>query len=197
MVVRRSALMSVVEQRAPVSRTGTKMAILKLIFLALNLAVFSAPALGCFIQQEQTQPKEIAPDSYWYNYALDRVISSSEKDGYIVGTIQARHALSRFRVRKDLAVKLEAKTRGYKLAVDELVSGWLSTSAREFALTKLRAFTQENFEQTSDWEKWYRANNAYLVWSERRGKLIVDEEAKRAGVPTEEFRKKKPWPQLP
>ena len=48
-----------------------------------------------------------------------------------------------------------------------------------------------------DWEKWYRDNDPYLVWSDRRNHLIVDDEAKRARIPTEQFRKNHPWAENP
>src|SRR5260370_36440536 len=100
---------------------------------ALETVCCAQPKAG-----EQQLPKEITGESYWYNYAMQRVLKSSVQDGYIVGTIQARHGLSNFRVRRDVAEKPDVKSRGLKMAFEELVS-WLKTTSREFALARLRA----------------------------------------------------------
>jgi hypothetical protein len=41
---------------------------------------------------------------------------------------------------------------------------------------------------------WWNTNGNYLYWSEEEDHFVVDEEAKAAGIPTEEYRKTHPWP---
>lgn len=43
-------------------------------------------------------------------------------------------------------------------------------------------------------EHWWKENKDYLYWSEKDVHFVVDEEAKTAGIPTEEYRKTHPWP---
>jgi len=43
-------------------------------------------------------------------------------------------------------------------------------------------------------EEWWQENNDYLYWSDKENHFVVNEEAKKAGIPTEEYRKTHPWP---
>ncbi|MFC1524962.1 HEAT repeat domain-containing protein [Planctomycetota bacterium] len=44
-------------------------------------------------------------------------------------------------------------------------------------------------------KEWWRENKDYLYWSEKDGHFVIDQEAKAAGIPTEEYRKTHPWPE--
>ncbi|MFA5795120.1 MAG: HEAT repeat domain-containing protein [Candidatus Brocadiia bacterium] len=48
-------------------------------------------------------------------------------------------------------------------------------------------------EKINRLELWWNTNNQYLYWSEKEGHFVVDQEAKAAGIPTEEYRKTHPW----
>lgn len=162
-----------------------------LLFIALMPTIICGHA-----KQDEEPPTEITGESYWYNLGMERVLSSSETKNYIEGVIQARHTVSRFRVRKTQVADPASKSRGLKMVVEEMLA-WLNTTSKDFAKAKLNALTGEQFANAPDWEKWYRDNDPYLVWSDRRNHLIVDDEAKRARIPTEQFRKNHPWAENP
>lgn len=42
--------------------------------------------------------------------------------------------------------------------------------------------------------KWWNENRDYLYWSDKDNRFVTDEEAKKADVPTEEYRQTHPWP---
>ncbi len=144
-----------------------------------------------FGQQTSEAPKEITVESYWYNKALDRVLTESDSGDYIVGTIQARHAVSPFRVNRNKAQGKDARTRGVKMAVEELIA-WIDSNLAEYATTRLAKLTGETHLR-GEWIDWFRTNGPYLSWSTERQQLVVDEEAKQQQVPTEQYRKTHPW----
>jgi hypothetical protein len=43
------------------------------------------------------------------------------------------------------------------------------------------------------WKIWWEENKDYLYWSDKDNHFVIDEEAKAAGIPTEEYRKNHPW----
>lgn len=58
------------------------------------------------------------------------------------------------------------------------------------------------FPTKSQWQKWWKENKNYLYWSSylsdvsdrKYYRYFIDKEAKKAGIPTEEYRKTYPWP---
>lgn len=156
--------------------------------VAALLFVLLLPVVAC-----GQEGKEITADSYWYNWAMDRVHNTSETDTYIRGQIDSHHGRQKFRVQKSQLANLELKLKGIKQAVQELIN-WLfipGNQFREFTFSRLRTLTGEDFTKPDDWRSWWDANADYLVWSEKRGHLVVDEEAKQARIPAEKYRKKR------
>ncbi len=164
-------------------------------FAAIILILLPVPVRGQSKQADDQLPKIITGESYWYNHTMGRVLSTSDRGSYIFGTIQARHALSNFRALKEDVNNLDIKTKGVKMAAEELIA-WLGTTSRDFAESKLRELTGQTLSDSSAWRDWFQANSNYLVWSDRDSRLIVDEEARQARVPTEQYRKAHPWPKV-
>jgi hypothetical protein len=57
-----------------------------------------------------------------------------------------------------------------------------------------RKTKEEKAKVVEQWEKWVNENVFYLYWSDEANHFVIDEEAKTAGIPTEEYRKTHPWP---
>lgn len=53
---------------------------------------------------------------------------------------------------------------------------------------------KENEESIRQMRKWWQENKDYLYWSDKENHFVIDEGAKAAGIPTEEYRKTHPWP---
>ncbi len=83
-----------------------------------------------------------------------------------------------------------SKTRGYRLAVEELLK-WVtdeSGSNREesyssMARDQLAEITGQRFRSVDEWVSWWNTNEDFIGWSEDHGRLAVDTEARRAGTP--------------
>ena len=82
------------------------------------------------------------------------------------------------------------KTRGYRLAVEELLK-WVTdetSSNREgsnssMAREQLTKITGQQFRGVNEWIGWWNANEDFVGWSEDDGRLAVDVEARLAGTP--------------
>lgn len=138
---------------------------------------------------------EINGERYWYNKEFGRLRNLSETETEIVGEIRGKRGFMPFRVLKEEVTNPQAKSRALKLIVSDMVA-WLKDGAPEsknYASAKLPVLTGEHFTDPLEWEKWYASNDDYLVWSEQIGRLIVDKEAKQAGIPAEQFRKSPTW----
>lgn len=57
-----------------------------------------------------------------------------------------------------------------------------------------RKTKEEKVKVIEQWEKWVNENVNYLYWSDEANQFIVDQEAKAAGVPTDQYRKTHLWP---
>lgn len=70
----------------------------------------------------------------------------------------------------------------------------------KYVLMSLIKITGKDFKNDPDnkssalWKGWWKQNKDYLYWCEKTKHFVVDEEAKKAGIPTEEYRKTHPWP---
>lgn len=178
---------------------STICSLLKVDIFSMLLVIFAILPNICYAQSkaEEQTPKEITAESYWYNTTLGRVLKIDRTTTDIVGVIQARHGLSNFRVRRDKASDPQAKSQGLKMALRELAAWLEETTSRGVALSKLQELTGERFTDAARWSDWQRANGAYIVWSDSKNRFIIDEEAKRAGVPTDQYRKIHPWAEIP
>jgi hypothetical protein len=83
-----------------------------------------------------------------------------------------------------------AKTRGYRLAVEELLK-WVTDeppvqgedSNSSMARERLTEITGQRFRDVEGWVSWWNANRDFLWWSQSDERLVVDMEARRAGTP--------------
>ncbi|MFC1524966.1 HEAT repeat domain-containing protein [Planctomycetota bacterium] len=50
------------------------------------------------------------------------------------------------------------------------------------------------FGDIAKWQKWIDENYDYICWSNEKDYFVIDQEAKTAGIPTDEYRKTHPWP---
>jgi hypothetical protein len=83
-----------------------------------------------------------------------------------------------------------AKTRGYRLAVEELLK-WVTDepppegedSNSSMARERLTEITGQRFREAEAWVSWWNTNRDFLWWSQSEERLLVDVEARRAGTP--------------
>jgi hypothetical protein len=69
---------------------------------------------------------------------------------------------------------------------------------KDKALNQLKRIFNKDFEyDTKLWNSWLQENKNYLYLSDKDNYFVIDEEAKAAGIPTEEYRKTYPWPTEP
>ncbi|MBI4707328.1 MAG: HEAT repeat domain-containing protein [Candidatus Omnitrophica bacterium] len=54
---------------------------------------------------------------------------------------------------------------------------------------------EEKDKELNDLITWLYENKIYFHWDKKNSCFIIDEEAKKAGIPTEEYRKTHPWPE--
>jgi len=71
-------------------------------------------------------------------------------------------------------------------------------SIQESALSQLKYLFHNDFgTQKELWLSWFHENGSYLYWVEsilNDRCFAIDQEAKTAGIPTDEYRKTHPWP---
>jgi len=57
-----------------------------------------------------------------------------------------------------------------------------------------RKTKEEKAQVIEQWVKWVNENVSYLYWTDKSNQFIIDQEAKAAGILTDEYRKTHPWP---
>lgn len=86
-------------------------------------------------------------------------------------------------------------------AVEPLINVLTNTDKRvvDTAFGALIKITEHDFGNKKDnknpelWKKWWKENKDYIYWSDKENKSLIDEEAKKTGIPTDEYRKTHPW----
>jgi hypothetical protein len=53
-----------------------------------------------------------------------------------------------------------------------------------------RGINEESIKQMG---LWWELNKNYLYWSDKENHFVIDEDAEKAIIPTEEYRKTHPW----
>lgn len=77
---------------------------------------------------------------------------------------------------------------------------------RKYGFNRLKEITRKEFnfnpegtvgerkKSIQEWEVWLKDNQLYLYWDNTKEIYLINQEAKAAGIPTEEYRKTHPWP---
>jgi len=107
---------------------------------------------------------------------------------------------SNMRVRS-AATWLLGELRDYR-AVESLIDalGDRDEEVNKRIAEALIKITGHNFDEGIDieesalWRNWWKENKEYIYWSDKEKKSLIDEEAKKAGISTGEYRKTHPWP---
>lgn len=68
---------------------------------------------------------------------------------------------------------------------------------RDELTARLRQLTGEDRETATGWREWLNQNRDWLAWSESKRRFLIDEDAKKAGVPTVDYRRSHGWPEGP
>jgi hypothetical protein len=95
-----------------------------------------------------------------------------------------------FRVLRARLDDPNAKTRGYRLAVEELLK-WVTDesppegeeSNSSMAREQLSEITGQRFRAVEEWVSWWATNQDFVWWSEGDDRLVVDAGARRTGTP--------------
>jgi len=95
-----------------------------------------------------------------------------------------------FRVLRIGLEDVSSKTRGYRLAVEELLK-WVTDesgsnheeSNSSMARVQLTKITGQQFRSVDEWLSWWNTYEDFVGWSEENGRLAVDADAKLAGTP--------------
>lgn len=172
--------------------------------LFLSILLGSAEATG----QEPSSRRDLesiyreSAAVYWWQKHLGMLRNLKDRKNEIVGEIFSHHGWQPYKVSKKYLYTIEAKTEGAKLAIEDLLGRWESSRKIEPHTVpeyrkELRKLTGETFEELEQWEKWFKQNRDYLVWSNRRKQLAINPQAKRTEISTEKSRKRHPWPKRP
>lgn len=65
---------------------------------------------------------------------------------------------------------------------------------REFPKYIFGKSIEEQRDGINEIKKWYLVNKDFLYWDYDKTRFYIDDEAKTAGIPTDEYRKTHPWP---
>jgi hypothetical protein len=138
---------------------------------------------------------------YWWSKHLGQIRAEELHGGQITGEVQGAHGYTKFRIREELVRDPAGKTNGAKKAVQQLVGAmrgnWELKDLVQDYRQRLQRLTGVDLVDFRQWQEWLKENGDYLVWSDSLNRLVVDAEAKNAGIPTEEYRKTHPWRQSP
>jgi hypothetical protein len=152
-------------------------------FIALFLLVFS---LGSVWGQQPQEGAAVAPrtridgERYWYNEGFGRLRNLTEEDGKVLGEFRSHHGFVPFWISKTERDDSQAKTRGYKQMVKDMIA-WVKDSnkeAKEYATRRLGELTGESFESPNEWQQWYQRHANELVWSDEKHKFITEQKEK-------------------
>lgn len=130
--------------------------------------------------------------NYWFWQGYSGVEDTIEEGLAVTGHLSTDPSVC-LRVLRSELNEPSARTQGYKLAVLE----WFKRLPVNLeqpphdaddltARQHLRALTGQEFSSREQWTHWWVDNNDYLRWSDTAGRLVVDEEAKRARAPIAE-----------
>ena len=161
------------------------------VFLLANLVSQILTCASGFPALHAGPTEQISAEDYWYydKVGLLKDVRLSADD--VTGQRFSRHGWVPFHIQRVLLNDTVAKTLGARRAVQELVvratlsSGQEARRRAEEQLTALTGISQEG----ADWETWLATNREYLVWCDRENRLMIDEEAKKLGIPALDHRK--------
>jgi hypothetical protein len=96
-----------------------------------------------------------------------------------------------FTVQLDELQDSVVRVRGYKRAIEEWLKvlygnkdkKWDSDTQQLAARNKIRSLTGQDFPSLAALRKWWADNSDYLVWSEDKKQLVVDDASKRTNSP--------------
>jgi len=132
----------------------------------------------------------VSADNFWYWQAFSGV-----KNIELHGLTQTKHGATRIIVQDARVFSNESRTQGYLLAVESFLSIYEfseSVDKRDEGRKEFRRLTGESFDSPEEAKSWLKANKPYLYYSEIKGRLAIDERAKREGIPTFKYREVQP-----
>jgi hypothetical protein len=88
--------------------------------------------------------------------------------------------------------KITEKTGMMFLTVNPVFDALKDLTGQDFGWN-WRKTKEEKTKVVEQWGKWVNENVNYLYWSDGANQFVIDQEAKAAGIPTEEYRKTHPW----
>jgi len=161
-----------------------------LVSLLIILSVYSFAN-----ETEINEITEISAEWYWYNKMFYNETSDfiEEDEVYFYGEYSNKHGHKiKYKVRKDLLHSSEAKNKASIKGLEVFISSIEILEADEYKdiqsalmnnlYKKLRQLTEVDFDDINDWRNWFEENRDYLFYSDDKEKILVDENAKKAGV---------------
>jgi hypothetical protein len=126
---------------------------------------------------------------YWFWDAYFGVTETTDLGNERIGRVVIDPNIC-FRVLRIGLDDASSKTRGYRLAVEELLK-WITDesgpsneeSNSSMARDQLAKITGQQFRRVDEWVSWWNTNKDFVAWSEDHERLAVDAAAKRAGTP--------------
>lgn len=158
------------------------------VLIVLILGVLMSPACyGTNIYEFKSATE------FWTEEKLGMLKDLRESGDELVGVWNLPGGTVQFRVKRALIEDAQAKTQGARLATARYVAAiHFNRHLIPWYRKELQRLTGQRFETPEEWRDWFERNENYLVWSEEAGHLVVDEDAKRAGTPVDEYRKVRP-----
>lgn len=125
----------------------------------------------------------LEPKFYWFYEALGKLENVKETDNRIEGSYESRFERTDFWVEKKRVMDPAARTEGYKLAIEKIIS-YMAPGAlpdneanRKYMtqlMTKLREITGMDLKGYPEWKKWFEENRDRLEWSDEKKMIVVE-----------------------
>lgn len=145
---------------------------------------------------ENAKAVTLSPADYWFHTCFLGITDEKESDGVVTGAVFEKRGWITFSIPRASLVGGPSQIDSCLKGVDSLISLVQYGESRkkvEDGLTHLSLLTGETFESAGQCRRWVKENRPFLNYSSKKRRLIVDIEAKQAGIRTLVYRQTHPW----
>ena len=132
-----------------------------------------------FSRQHQKLVFQISGNYYWYLYLLkDGSLANIQDElDYLTGDYQDIHGRLPFIVKKEDIDNLQEKTKGYILATESFAQKTRESNGPEkkVGIYNFKRLTGIFFQSHMEMEAWLKKNKPFLQFSEKEGRLVVEQ----------------------
>jgi len=164
------------------------------LFLYLIVTVLSIMCAEGSWAMEMTshgcqEERQFSGADYWFWEGYLGISNVQKSDGELKGRLVSDPDIC-FRVSVAETEAPLSRTRGYKEAILEFLKRlsrasqtWNSDTQTLAIRHKIKVLTGQSFPSYTVLSQWWKENNDYLVWSEDKKHLLIDNKAKAEGSP--------------